>query len=216
MRALLHYFFFPFAAERQRTCRVPWGTHITGERIIMRPSDVSDAQAWVDVRSFSAAHLQPFEPQWPKDCLNIDFYARQWRRLTRRWLQDREYSMLVFERNTDGSEGALLGGVTISDIKRNVMQSGLLGYWLGVSHVGRGYMREAVLLMLDFAFQRLKLTRVEAACVPENERSLKLLRAIGMHEIGLAHSYMQIGSQWRDHVLFEKVRHEARGQRREA
>lgn len=192
------------AGEKQRQAYAPLNTVLQSPRLIIRAQDIDDEKAWLMLRRLSAPTLMPYEPQWPDDALTPRFFQGQWRRLTRRWVQDREYSFLIFSRNEAGGEPVLVGGISLSDIRRNVMQSAILGYWMGSPYTGKGYMREAIPLILDFGFHTLKLHRIEASCLPENERSLALLRGAGFRDIGLSKNYMQINGTWRDHVLFEK------------
>jgi [ribosomal protein S5]-alanine N-acetyltransferase len=190
-----------FLREKQRQCRAPLETRLTGSRVTLRGPRVEDWQDWVRLRGLSASFLQPWEPEWPKNSTSRDYYMSYWRRLVRRWMQDREYAFLIC-----GKEGALLGGITITDIKREATQTGTLGYWIGSPYAGRGYMKEAAKLAMDFAFRDLQLHRLEATCMPENEPSLRLLHGLGLQQVGLVKRYMKINGEWRDHVLFEKVK----------
>ena len=56
--------------------------------------------------------------------------------------------------------------------------------------------------MIGFAFERLGLHRVEAACLPHNEKSASLLVKAGFEEEGFARAYLKIDGDWRDHRLF--------------
>jgi ribosomal-protein-alanine N-acetyltransferase len=192
-----------FAKERQRHCRAPLGTQLVGSRVTLRGLRVEDCNDWVRLRSLSASFLQPWEPEWPKNASTRDYYMSYWRRLVRRWMQDREYAFVLCAKEPGG---AILGGINITDIKRDATQTGTLGYWIGSPYAGRGFMKEAVAMMAEFAFRELGLHRIEATCMPENTPSLKLLRGVGMQEIGLARRYMKINGEWRDHLLFEKVK----------
>lgn len=191
-----------FASEPQRESYAPLTTRLVGEKVYLRPADITDWKEWTSLRHISEAFLQPWEPEWPKDATTRDFYGRHWRRTTRRWQQDREYALMVFARDTN----LLVGGITITDIRRNATHAGTIGYWTGMPYAGRGYMGEAARLAIDFAFKTLRLTRIEASCMPDNEPSLRLLRRVGMRKIGLARNYLRIGNKWRDHYLFELVR----------
>jgi ribosomal-protein-alanine N-acetyltransferase len=198
---LFPYLLALFAREKQRRARVPLGFRLTGEKVILRAPDVSDWQDWVRLRGLSANFLQPWEPEWPRNAHSRNYFMGYWRRLCRRWVQDREYAFLICARES----GALLGGITVTDIRREAVQAATLGYWMGAPYAGQGYMSEAAKLIADFAFRNLHLHRLEATCMPENEASMKLLRGLGMREIGFAKGYMKINGKWADHVLFEKA-----------
>lgn len=204
-QALFHSLLALWARERQRQSRAPLATRLETSRLIMRPHAVDDAATWIAMRRISAPALIPYEPQWPPHALTPDFFYGQWRRQVRRWVQDREYTFAVCSKGQGGLPPAVLGGVSINELRRNVMQSATLGYWMGTPHVGKGYMREALQAIIPFAFDVLGLHRLDASCLPDNTRSLALLRGLGFREIGLSQSYMQIEGVWRDHLLFERL-----------
>mgnify|MGYP003385761929 CR=1 FL=1 len=206
MGVLFHSLMALFNTERQRKCRAPYDLVLQGQNIILRMPDVSDWRAWTKLREVSASFLSPWEPLWPSDAASESFYMRQWRRFARRWVQDREYAFLIFRKGQDNQEGGLLGGITITDIKRSVYQVGTLGYWMGAPFAGQGVMREAISMLLPLAFDVLGLQRVEATVMPENERSLRLLRGLGFREVGLSKQNMQIEGAWRDQILFEMIK----------
>ena len=100
---------------------------------------------------------------------------------------------------------ALVGGITLSQIRRGVAQTGTLGYWIGQPFTGRGFASAAVAATMTFAFERLALHRVEAACLPDNLRSQRVLEKQRFVREGLASSYLKINGIWRDHLLYGRV-----------
>ena len=123
-------------------------------------------------------------------------FKRRYRRFCEEWHAESGYAFFIFAQDVD----TLSGGITLSNVRRGVSQSGSLGYWMGEPHAGKGYMSEAVGLMLSFAFETLGLHRVEAACLPHNESSRRLLTKIGFREEGMARQYLCINGRWQDHV----------------
>ncbi|KZZ64430.1 GNAT family N-acetyltransferase, partial [Sulfitobacter sp. HI0129] len=105
----------------------------------------------------------------------------------------------------------LIGAITLDNIRRGPAQSGTLGYWTGEQFSRRGYMREAIEAVVHHAFTRLDLSRVEAACLPENIASRGLLEKSGFKYEGVAQSYLQIDGRWRNHVLYAALRADRRG-----
>ena len=93
-------------------------------------------------------------------------------------------------------------------MRRGVSQSGALGYWSGFACARRGHTLAAVRAVTRFAFGRLALHRLEAACVPENTASAGLLLRAGFTQEGLARAYLKINGRWRDHTLFGLVKAE--------
>lgn len=173
-------------------------TVLTGPRILLRPAASRDAAAWVALRRASADFLQPWEPTWPPDGATAAVFHRRRIQAKEEWRDETGYGFLIFEREN----GDLLGGITLSNVRRGVAYTGSLGYWIGAPHARKGYMTEAVGCMLDFSFGPLQLHRVEAACLPENEPSRGLLLKCGFRHEGLAREYLKINGRWCDHVTF--------------
>jgi ribosomal-protein-alanine N-acetyltransferase len=180
------------------------GFEIDAGRVQLRPLKQGDWQEWADLRETSRDFLVPWEPTWPFEALTRSAFRRRVRAYDREWQQGTGYSFLVVRRE----DGALLGGVTLSNLRRGVSQTANLGYWIGERHARQGYMAEALGGMLDFAFDDLGLHRVEAACLPSNVASKALLARHGFREEGYARQYLRINGQWQDHVLFAMLREE--------
>ena len=97
------------------------------------------------------------------------------------------------------SDGVIVGGININEIVRGAFCSGYLGYQIGAPHARRGYMTEALALVLRQAFGPLRLHRVEANIQPGNRASIALVRRAGFRREGLSRRYLKIGGRWRDH-----------------
>jgi ribosomal-protein-alanine N-acetyltransferase len=175
---------------------------LVGARVLLRPPERGDWQEWADLRGASRAFLVPWEPSWTADALSRAAYRRRLGRYAVDWRTDQGYSFFVYRR--DG--GALVGGIGLSNVRRGVAETASLGYWIGQRFARNGYMSEALALTLDFAFQSLKLHRVEAACLPSNLASRGLLAKLGFEEEGYARKYLLIDGKWQDHVLFAMLR----------
>ncbi len=172
--------------------------NLTGQRLYIRPPVVSDWRKWARIREKSRAFLEPWEPLWPPDDLSpAGFNSRV--SLTRAETARGEgYTFLLFR----SADDALLGGLSLGNIRHGAAQTATLGYWMGEAYAGQGYMREAANLALDFAFGTMRLHRVEAGCLPRNARSTALLRRLGFAQEGLARAYLEINGTWEDHLLF--------------
>tara|TARA_R110002110_G_scaffold376568_2_gene586848 strand:- start:360973 stop:361584 length:612 start_codon:yes stop_codon:yes gene_type:complete len=171
---------------------------LNGRRTFLRPPVERDWRAYAEIRAASRDFLEPWEPTWPSDALSRDAFYRRLNRYSSDWRNDTGYSMFVF----DQESGALLGGISLSNVRRGVAQCGTLGYWIGEDYAGQGYMREGLGLLLGFCFSELGLHRVEAACLPTNDASRGLLTASGFSEDGFARKYLKIRGVWEDHMLF--------------
>jgi len=108
-------------------------------------------------------------------------------------------------------DDTLLGAITLDNIRRGPAQDGTLGYWIGQHHARQGYMREAIEALTHHAFDTLDLSRITAACLPENTASRGCLERCGFKYEGVAQSYLQIAGRWRNHVLYANLRTDRRG-----
>lgn len=174
---------------------------LAGGKVTLRPPRDGDYQAWAELRRRSRDFLVPWEPTWPRDALMRGCWRRRLRHYAEEWAQGASYSFLIFR---NGDE-ALMGGITLSNVRRGVAQAGTIGYWVGQPFARQGVMTEAVGLMLRFAYDELGLHRVEAACLPQNAASRALLARCGFREEGYAPQYLKINGAWRDHVLFAQL-----------
>mgnify|MGYP000383301549 CR=1 FL=1 len=174
------------------------GPVVQGGGVFLRVPQMSDFEDWAELRAASRGFLVPWEPTWPRDDLTRSAFRRRIRRYWRDVREDVSYPFFVFRSH----DNVLLGGLTLSNIRRGVAQTASLGYWLGQPFARRGYMSAAVGAVLPFAFDTLGLHRVEAACLPTNAASIALLRRCGFAEEGYARHYLKINGEWRDHLLF--------------
>ncbi|MCB1508104.1 MAG: GNAT family N-acetyltransferase [Hyphomicrobiaceae bacterium] len=175
---------------------------IRGPRVELKAPREGDFEAWASLRSASYGELQPFEPFWAPDDLTRHSFRRRLRRYEREARDDAGYAFFVHHR----TEETLLGGMTLGGIRRGVAQAATLGYWMATQHTGKGYMSEAVMALLAHAFTTLDLHRVEAACLPENRASMRVLEKAGFEREGFARSYLKINGRWQDHLLYARVR----------
>lgn len=111
----------------------------------------------------------------------------------------------------DPETNAVIGAVTLDNIRRGPAQCGTVGYWISESRKREGLMREAIGCVLTFAFGEIGLGRIEAGTLPENTASRRLLEKSGFKYEGVGQSYLQINGRWRDHVLYAALRDDRRG-----
>ena len=103
------------------------------------------------------------------------------------------------------SDNALVGGITLTNIRRGVAQAGSLGYWVGAPFARQGYMTRGVSALAPVRLRRLRLHRVEAACIPTNQPSIRLLERTGFQREGYAREYLCINGMWQDHLLYARL-----------
>ena len=168
------------------------------QNLILRAPQATDYAAWAVLRMESREFLTPWEPTWNEDDLTRTSFRLRVKRAAREIAADEAYSLFIL----DGRSETLLGGLTLGLVRRGVAQACTLGYWMGQRHAGKGHMSEAVRGALRFAFQELALHRVEAACLPNNAPSRRLLDRVGFQQEGMARSYLRINGVWADHLLY--------------
>ena len=175
---------------------------ISGDGVTLRIPQMTDYGEWATLREASRDFLTPWEPSWPADDLTRSSFRRRVRRYTEDLRGDQGYAFLI-ARNSDG---ALLGGLTLANIRRGVAQAGSIGYWMGQPFIRHGYMTAALRAVVPFAFGTLRLHRLEAACIPTNVGSIRLLEKTGFVREGYAREYLCINGTWQDHLLYARLK----------
>ena len=173
---------------------------LMGARVTLRAPRSSDYTAWRDLRRSSREFLKPFEPRWSESDLSSRVFSARLKRGREEVRAGTDYSFFLFVR--EGADERLVGGITLSNIRRRAAQFVNLGYWMGQPFAGKGLMTEAVGLVVPFCFDTLGLHRIHAAFLPDNMASRRVLEKNGFREEGFAEHYLQIDGKWADHVLF--------------
>ena len=180
---------------------------IVTERMLMRPPVHADFRAWTALRRDSEAFLKPWEPAWAHDHLSRKAFTNRVYWAGRAIGQGTALPLFLLRREDD----VLLGAITLDNIRRGPAQDGTLGYWIGAPFARQGYMSEAIAALVHHAFTHLELSRLQAACLPENAASRAVLERCGFKYEGVAQSYLQIAGRWRNHVLYANLRADRRG-----
>ena len=175
---------------------------VVGEGVILRTPQATDHTEWAALREQSRDFLTPWEPTWPADDLSRSAFRRRIRRYAEDLRSDQSYAFLIFR----SGDGRLVGGLTLANVRRGVAQAGSLGYWMGLPYTRNGYMTAAVRAVVPFAFGTLRLHRLEAACIPTNTASIRLLENTGFVREGYAREYLCINGIWQDHLLYGRLK----------
>lgn len=178
-----------------------------GRGLVLRAPDLSDYPQWAELREHSRAFLTPWEPIWPSDDLTRAGFRRRLRRYAEDILEDRAYPFIIIRED----DNTLIGAVTLANVRRGIVQSGTIGYWIGQPFAHRGYMTAALRVLLPTLFGELNLHRVEAACIPTNTPSARVLEKCGFAREGLARRYLCINGVWQDHYLYGLLDDDFRG-----
>jgi len=181
---------------------------LVSQRLELRLPKRTDYIPWITTRREGAEFLKPWEPIRARDYnARSSFYHRiHW--ANRAANAETAFPFMIIRRE----DNSLLGALTLDNVRYGPAKAGTVGYWIGPEHARNGYMHEALNMVTEFAFKRLDLSRIEAACLPENEASRGLLEKAGFKYEGVAQSYLQIAGRWRTHVLYAQLRRDRRGQ----
>src|SRR5580693_7886097 len=175
---------------------------LAGEGVVLRPPQMTDFAPWAGLREISRDFLTPWEPTWPADDLTRAAFRRRLKRYAEDQRTDQAYSFFIFRKG----DGVLVGGVTLANVRRGVAQAGSIGYWMGEPYAREGLMSSALRALLPFSFVTLRLHRLEAACIPTNTASVRLLEKSGFQREGYARQYLCINGIWQDHLLYARIK----------
>lgn len=180
---------------------------IETDRMTLRQPQLVDFGSWTELRQTSRQFLTPWEPTWATDHLTRKSFTNRVYWAQRSISGGTALPLFLFRR----ADNALLGAITLDNIRRGPAQSGTLGYWVGAQFARNGYMKEAIQALVHYGFEEMDLSRIEAACLPENKASRGVLEKSGFKYEGVAQSYLQINGRWRNHVLYAFLRNDRRG-----
>ena len=176
-------------------------------RMVLRLPQHADYRDWAVLRDESRAFLVPWEPAWSADHLSRKAFTNRVYWAARAEAAGTALPLFLLSK----AEGRVIGAITLDSIRRGPAQAGTLGYWIGARYARQGFMREAIGAVVTHAFGALDLSRLEAACLPENAASRGVLEKSGFKYEGVAQAYLQINGRWRNHVLYSNLRADRRG-----
>jgi [ribosomal protein S5]-alanine N-acetyltransferase len=173
---------------------------LLGRRVLLRPLSVGDFPAWTEVRTRNAGWLLRWEPRrlpgQPDVTTDRDAFAVRCSARERERQLGTGYGFGVFV------DGCFAGEINLSAIQRGPFQSAYVGYWIDERHAGQGYTPEALVVLARFAFDDLRLHRVQIAIIPRNSASRRVVEKLKLREEGVAERYLEINGVWEDHVRY--------------
>ncbi|WP_299346926.1 GNAT family protein [uncultured Maritalea sp.] len=173
---------------------------LKSDSLILRTPTLSDYEQWRALREASRKYLVPYEPTWNETELALSSFRERVRRAEREAVAEAAFAFFIHD--ISGASSKLVGGINLSDIRRRVAQTVNIGYWMGEQNANQGIMTKAVGMALPFIFDQLKLHRACAACLVDNQRSVRVLEKNGFVHEGRAEGYLKINGKWQDHLLF--------------
>ncbi len=171
-----------------------------GRRVMLRPLVAPDFAAWSEVRVRNGDWLLRWEPQripgLPDPARDRDAFALRCSARERERQLGAGYGFGIFV------DGAFAGEINVNSIQRGPFQNAYVGYWIDEARAGNGYMPEAVAVVCRFAFDELKLHRLQIAIIPRNAKSRRVMEKLRLREEGVAVGYLEINGLWEDHVRY--------------
>lgn len=158
------------------------------------------AQNLLDYYIRNKKHLEPFEPLRDNSFYTYEVQKNILSDSYRQFLNGTAVDLGIFK------DDYLIGKLKLSNIVYGIFKSGILGYSIDKDEQGKGYMKEAVNLVVNYAFEDLDLHRIEASALVDNEPSKHVLIGCGFTELGINKKYLYINGGWKDHITYYKVR----------
>jgi len=171
-----------------------------GRRVMLRPLVVDDFPQWREVRRRNAGWLLKWEPTPPRgnpdDTQDMAAFGARCGARQREWQLGTGYGFGIFV------EGRLAGEINVSGVQRGPFQNAYVGYWIDQAHAGRGYVPESLATVARFAFEDVRLHRLQVAIIPRNRASRRVVEKLGLRDEGVAVRYLAINGVWEDHIRY--------------
>jgi ribosomal-protein-alanine N-acetyltransferase len=176
------------------------GLRLYGRRVVLRPLVPQDFNAWSEVRRRNGEWLTSWEPlrlpHHPDPETNREVFAARCGSRDRERLAGSQYAFGIF------IDGAFAGELNLNNVVRGAMQSATIGYWIDRARAGRSFMSEAIVVLMQFAFEELNLHRLEICIIPRNSNSRRVVEKLNIREEGIAQRFLEINGAWEDHMRF--------------
>lgn len=171
---------------------------LTGKKVSIRFLEDADAESLLDLHLRNGEFFQKYSPTFDDDFYTLESKREYISKSIKQREEDKKYSFGIYLNDN----GQLVGDVSLYHIFRGSLQRCFIGYSLDRQYNGRGYATEAVSLAVEFAFNELKLHRVDAGVMLSNTASMRVLEKVGFHREGIEQKGVKINGQWEDHQIF--------------
>ena len=185
----------------------PLSIRLTTERLVLRPPRTNDVGELRRSLRHNQAHLRPWNPapRPGEDPTSITEVSNLVLRHRREWKTGRAFVFMV---SPSAEPARVIGKIALNGVMRGAMHGAYLGYWMDVDHQGSGLCTEGIRAVLDFAFGPAELHRIQAAIMPRNAKSIRVIEKLAFRREGYAERYLQIAGKWEDHILYARTREE--------
>ena len=167
---------------------------------MLRPLRADDFSQWREVRRRNRDWLTKWEPARTPGSPDVvedrGAFALRCHAREREWQLGSGFGFGIFV------QGTFAGEVNLNSVQRGPFQNAYIGYWVDEAQAGQGYTPEAVVLVLQYAFEKLGLHRCQISIVPRNAASRRVVEKLAIRAEGVAERYLEINGVWEDHIRF--------------
>lgn len=189
---------FGMTSGMYRSNYINLGTTIKGKNINLKVLTPEDSEDLLKYYMENRKYLTPFEPYRDEGFYTIENQRQGLIESYKQFIKGQSVHFGIYLKDK------FIGRIKINNIVMGVFKNAFIGYSIDENHQGKGYMKEAVKLAVNFAFKELGLHRIEASTMVENEKSQRVLKACGFDELGVSKDYLYINGKWQDHKIFYK------------
>jgi len=171
---------------------------IQGNKVSIRVLNSDDASDLLEYYTRNKDFLSKFEPHRDEEFYTVEVQKQSLIENYKEFIKGEGAHFGIYKAEK------MIGRIRIYNIVQGVFKSAFIGYSMDEQYQGNGYMKEAVSLVVTYAYEELGLHRIEATTLVDNEKSQRVLKACGFNELGICKEYLHINGKWRDHVIFYK------------
>ena len=175
---------------------------IYGDRIYLKILTPEHSEDMLNYCLRNKAHLKPYEPKREESYYTLEVQRQGLLDGYKQFLNGKSVSFGIFK------DYSLIGKIRLSNIVMGIFKNANIGYSMDEKEQGKGYMKEAVKLAIDYGFSNMDIHRIEASAMLENIKSQKVLNACGFKRLGINENYLYINGEWKDHITFYKIKSE--------
>lgn len=190
---------FGFDFNKFKSININKGLRIRGENIEIKVFVPGDEKDILSYYLKNKNYLKRFEPDREKDFYTLDTQKKNLIESYKDFLNGKNINFGIYKNSK------LIGKIQMSNIVIGVFKNAFVGYSIDEDEQGKGYMKEALNLVIKYAFEELNLHRLEASTLIDNLKSQRVLKACGFSELGINSSYLFINGKWRDHITFYRI-----------
>jgi len=139
-------------------------------------------------------HLRVWEPVRDENYFTVEYQINQINIELDKINRGEMYKFWIFK------EERIIGSISLNNVVRGAFLSCHLGYRIDEQEQGKGYATEAIRAVVDYAFTKGGLHRIEANIMPRNLGSLRVVEKLGFINEGIAKKYLKINGKWEDHI----------------